>query len=96
MTHVTDKLMRIGLTAVAGIGCLFGGDLFHELRRCRASDDHPSRCGDWGGGGDCRSGGCRPCARMRPGRQCLWPDNLPLSLIDTGWSRILRKRRGLP
>jgi hypothetical protein len=28
MTHGTDKLMRIGLTAVAGIGCLFGGDLF--------------------------------------------------------------------
>src|SRR4051794_29948282 len=68
----------------------------HELRRCRASDDHPSRCGDWGGGGDGRSGGCCPCACMRPGRQCLWPDNLPLSLIDTGWSRIRGKRRGCP
>jgi hypothetical protein len=28
MTHVTDKLLRIGLAAVAGIGCLFGGDMF--------------------------------------------------------------------
>ena len=28
MTHVADKLMRIGLAAVAGIGCLFGGDMF--------------------------------------------------------------------
>jgi hypothetical protein len=28
MTHVADKLLRIGLTAVAGIGCLLGGDMF--------------------------------------------------------------------